>query len=139
MNPDIWELFIQIKNSNKVIEKDKPLESDNIIPSEIDLEKKSIDKCSFIKEGKCINCNETDCLQNESEIIVCIKCGVDNGPIIDYDQEWRYYGYDDNKRSSDPNRCGVPNNPLINETSLSTVILGKGYETYRRLNSWNGL
>jgi transcription initiation factor TFIIIB Brf1 subunit/transcription initiation factor TFIIB len=150
MDSNIWDLFVQIKKSseNSELSLDKNEDkNENIIKNEN--ENDIIKNISFINKilssnklnsnDRCINCNETDCLQNESEIIVCIKCGVDNGPIIDYDQEWRYYGNDDNKRSSDPNRCGVPNNSLINETSLSTVILGKGYETYRRLNSWNGL
>ena len=69
---------------------------------------------------------------------MCTKCGVVNDDIIDYQAEWRYYGTDDNKKTSDPNRCGIPNNH-ISESSLGTVILGKGFEVYRKLNSWNGL
>ena len=72
-------------------------------------------------------------------MIVCTNCGVENNRIIDYNPEWRFYGSDDNKRSSDPNRCGMPTNQIISESSLSTVITGHGFEVYRKLNSWNGL
>ena len=49
-----------------------------------------------------------------NEKIECTDCGLVNDNIIDYSQEWRYYGSNDNKRSSDPNRCGMPLNPLFN-------------------------
>ena len=67
-------------------------------------------------------------------MIVCTECGVENNKIIDYKSESRWYGSDDNKRSSDPNRCGMPMNQIISESSLSTVILGHGFEMYRKLN-----
>ena len=72
-------------------------------------------------------------------MIICTYCGVENESIIDYHAEWRYYGSDDNKRSSDPNRCGFVNNPIIPDCSLSTIILGRGYEVFRKIHSWNGL
>jgi len=72
-------------------------------------------------------------------MIVCTNCGVENDRIIDYNPEWRFYGSDDNRRSSDPNRCGMPMNQIISESSLSTVISGHGFEMYRKINTWNGL
>ncbi len=87
----------------------------------------------------CINCKKTEYLINDGEMIVCTDCGVENNRIIDYNPEWRFYGADDNKKSSDPNRCGMPTNQIISESSLSTVILGHGFEVYRKLNTWNGL
>lgn len=71
--------------------------------------------------------------------MACEKCGAIGDMIIDYAQEWRYYGSNDNKRSSDPNRCGMPSNPLFDKPSLSTVILGRGFEKLRKMNSWNGI
>jgi transcription initiation factor TFIIIB Brf1 subunit/transcription initiation factor TFIIB len=72
-------------------------------------------------------------------MITCTLCGTENDHIIDRNAEWRFYGNDDNKRSSDPNRCGMPTNQIISDSTLSTVILGRGFEIYRKLNSWNGL
>lgn len=117
MNSEVWELYETINSSFK----------DDII------------KCDIDEKEKCLNCDETDYLINDGEMIVCTNCGVENNKIIDYNPEWRFYGSDDNKRSSDPNRCGMPTNQIISESSLSTVITGHGFEVYRKLNSWNGL
>jgi transcription initiation factor TFIIB len=134
MNAEVWNLFNQINESFNNIDSLK-IESNNETNSDC----KSF-KVDNLKDKKiCFNCNETDFLIMDSEMIICTFCGVENDSIIDYQAEWRYYGNDDNKRSSDPNRCGVPTNPIIPDSSLSTVILGKGFEVFRKLNSWNGL
>ena len=130
MSNEIWDLYNEISNDfgKKEIK-------------EVNDTKEDCDE-SFKATGlkdKCFNCKESDFLIMDSEMIICTFCGAENDSIIDYQAEWRYYGTDDNKHSSDPNRCGVPSNPLIPDASLSTVILGKGFEVYRRLNSWNGL
>jgi transcription initiation factor TFIIIB Brf1 subunit/transcription initiation factor TFIIB len=119
MNSEVWELYETINSSLK----------DDIIKCDTD---------TNIQE-KCFGCNEFDYLINDGEMIVCTNCGVENNKIIDYNPEWRFYGSDDNKRSSDPNRCGMPSNQIISQSSLSTVITGHGFEVYRKLNSWNGL
>jgi transcription initiation factor TFIIIB Brf1 subunit/transcription initiation factor TFIIB len=119
MNNEVWELYETINSSLK----------DDII---------KCDTNTKIQE-KCLGCNEFDYLINDGEMIVCTNCGVENNRIIDYNPEWRFYGTDDNKRSSDPNRCGMPSNQIISQSSLSTVITGHGFEVYRKLNSWNGL
>lgn len=116
MTDNIWDLYNTINSSVK--------------------EKNNFDTES---EDICINCNENEYLINDGEMIVCTNCGVESKRIIDYNPEWRFYGSDDNKRSSDPNRCGLPTNQIIAESSLSTVILGHGFEIYRKLNTWNGL
>lgn len=126
MNTEIWNLFNEINESFK----DVDFSNTNI---------KDCDKKECELKNKCFNCNETDFLIMDSEMIVCTFCGAENNLIIDYHAEWRYYGTDDNKRSSDPNRCGIPSNPILPDSSLSTIILGRGFEVYRKLNSWNGL
>jgi len=129
MNTEIWELFNEINNSFSNDEKDI-------------INNKSLDSCNLKDDSNkksCFNCKQTDFLISDCEMIVCTFCGAENDSIIDYHAEWRYYGSDDNKRSSDPNRCGIPSNPIIPDSSLSTIILGKGFEVFRKLNSWNGL
>ena len=121
MNSEIWNLYNEINNS-------------------FDLKMEDVEDIKDNYNIKlCFNCKQKDYLMVDTEMIICTLCGAENDSIIDYQAEWRYYGTDDNKHSSDPNRCGVPSNPLIPDASLSTVILGKGFEVYRRLNSWNGL
>jgi len=134
MDNEIWEIYNEINNSylNKDIEnidEDEELSSVNDIKDTINNEEKQ----------KCINCNKEDFLIMDGEMIVCTLCGVENEMIIDYQAEWRYYGTDDNKKSADPNRCGMPSNRVLPDTSLSTIILGRGNEIFRKLHSWNGL
>ena len=89
-------------------------------------------------DPKCFNCGANS-FTHDDGCIVCEKCGVDNGSLIDYQQEWRYYGSEDTKHSADPTRCGMPMNPLLPESSLATIILGRGTENLRRLNNWNSM
>lgn len=125
MNDNIWNLYNELEEEFKNEIKDE-------------------DKIKLKEESKtnkeiCFNCYELDGLIIDNEVIVCTLCGCENKSIIDYNPEWRYYGSDDNKRSSDPNRCGMPMNQIISDSTLSTVILGRGFEIYRKLASWNGL
>jgi transcription initiation factor TFIIIB Brf1 subunit/transcription initiation factor TFIIB len=149
MDTEIWNLFNEIsesfindkdeKNSNKTQTQTSNLETSF---KTVDLkDNNDLNKTVRKKDKKdiCINCKQDGFLIIDDENIVCTFCGCENESIIDTGAEWRYYGNDDNKRSSDPNRCGMPTNQHIQDTSLSTVILGKGYEVYRKLNSWNGL
>jgi len=154
MDVEIWNLFNEISESfiNDKDNKDlnNTCNSNKTQTSNLETSFKIIDlkdnndlnktiKKKEIKKDICINCKQDGFLIVDSENIVCTFCGCENDSIIDTGAEWRYYGNDDNKRSSDPNRCGMPTNQHIQDTSLSTVILGKGYEVYRKLNSWNGL
>ena len=134
MTEEIWDIYKELKASlednledNEILDEITEIQS---MESTLPIERININVCS--------NCGK-DALITEVESRVCTACGVDNGRVIDYAQEWRYYGSDDNKRASDPTRCGLPINPLLPESSLSTIVLGKGYETYRRLNCWNGM
>jgi transcription initiation factor TFIIIB Brf1 subunit/transcription initiation factor TFIIB len=55
--------------------------------------------------------------------IVCIDCGEeleDNSP---FDKEWRFYGSNDNRYNSDPNRCQIRK---IGERNIDKDIEGMG-------------
>jgi len=41
---------------------------------------------------------------NEKGVIVCIDCGEEIQQLISHEKEWRYYGQNDNKHTSNPNR-----------------------------------
>ena len=49
------------------------------------------------------------CLHEETEVIngmiECVLCGQHLDEVLDQEQDWRYYGDNDNKNSSDPSRC----------------------------------
>jgi transcription initiation factor TFIIB len=137
MSSEIWDLFKEINDSYKEINDSHCEKSNDSFIKNMDSEDNTTKNND--SKTKCFNCKESDFLIMDGEMIVCTFCGAENDSIIDYQAEWRYYGSDDNKRSSDPNRCGAPSNPILPDSSLSTVILGKGFEVFRKLNSWNGL
>lgn len=68
----------------------------------------------------CTDC-KSDNLVEQYGRYVCRSCGLANEKIIDFKQEWRYYGSEDNK-SNDPSRCGIPTNELLPNSSIGSVI-----------------
>ena len=71
----------------------------------------------------CTNC-KTHLFMGDEGLLICPnkKCGTIYKDSIDYSAEWRYYGADDN-HNSDPTRCGMPINPLLQESSYSCNVL----------------
>jgi len=124
-----WNLGYEEKNKTATTNSsDSATASDPATVSESTLSENATEKCN--------NCPEGIVLPDEGRF-VCHSCGVDHGPIIDYSQEWRFYGSGDNKRRNDPTRCGMPVNDLLPESTTSTILLGRGNELYRRLHKWN--
>lgn len=71
------------------------------------------------------------------------KCGIIYKDLVDHGAEWRYYGADDNQ-SSDPTRCGMPINPLLEESSYGCKVLCCGPMSYemrkiRRYTEWQSM
>ncbi len=128
---DIWNLFKECQSEISTLSSDNDSSDKNSESSDEDYEDDYKDKCEY--------CHEENCLINNNEAVYCTKCGIENRTIIDTNPEWRFYGNEDNKRSSDPNRCGGPLNPYIQNGTLSIVILGHGNEQFRKVNSYNGL
>ncbi len=135
---DIWNLF---KECQSEIDSSKNNDDDESTDCEDEDEKENKKSSNFEDdyEDRCEYCHEENCLINNNEAIICTKCGIENKMIIDTNAEWRFYGNDDNKRNSDPNRCGGPLNPYIQNGTLSVVILGFGNEQFRKVNKYNGL
>lgn len=129
----IWSLMEECKcevDSSEESEEDREEEEDDDdIKKDIDDEPKN----------KCEYCGEEDCIINDNGSLVCCKCGRDIGVVLDSNPEWRFYGTEDNKRTSDPTRCGMPVNKYIKNGTLSIVILGFGNEQFRKVNSYHGI
>lgn len=51
-------------------------------------------------------CDHID-IVNDNGIISCIDCGIELSKIVSYEKDWRYYGSDDTRKNSDPNRCHI--------------------------------
>jgi transcription initiation factor TFIIB len=71
------------------------------------------------------------------------RCGIIYKDLVDHSAEWRYYGADDNQ-GSDPTRCGMPINPLLEESSYGCKVLCCGPMSYemrkiRRYTEWQSM
>lgn len=88
---------------------------------------------------ECPNCKIRDFF-DEEDYKTCKNCGYIVTRTFDCTAEYRYFANDD--RGSDPTRVGAPQDPLLPQASLSTVILGgykgtKSMYKVRKYHSWN--
>ena len=157
---DMWQTFNDIKTSidthdesNNLLDKYQNITDSFNLNESIDIsdnvgmkikisvtKEKSCNKSKQVNESnqtRCYNCNSEDLIYEET--VTCTNCGTINNDLIDSSQEWRFYGADDNKNSSDPTRCGMPMNPLLPNSSLGTMINGHGNEMFRKLHKWNAI
>ena len=91
-----------------------------------------------ISTNICYNCGKKTLIFDDG-MKRCTKCGYTNGVILDMQQEWRYYGAEDSKKSGDPTRCGMPTSSLFASNAFGAVLKGYGNERYRRLLKWNSI
>ena len=82
---------------------------------------------------------------SEEGFLTCTnsKCGIIYKDLVDQSAEWRYYGADDNQ-NMDPTRCGMPINPLLEESSYGCKVLCIGSMSYemrkiRRYTEWQSM
>lgn len=92
----------------------------------------------------CERC-ETILAFSEEGFLTCTnpRCGIIYKDIVDQGAEWRYYGADDNHHA-DPTRCGMPINPLLEESSYGCKVLCNGPMSYemrkiRRFTEWQSM
>ena len=117
-------------------------------------EKQEDVECIYTKSGEskqsvsmrenCDACGEKISI-NEQGFQVCSSkiCGIIYKDTIDHTAEWRYYGADDNN-SQDPTRCGMPINPLLEESSYGCKVLCPSRSSYemrkvRRYTEWQSM
>jgi transcription initiation factor TFIIB len=82
---------------------------------------------------------------NDEHLMTCTNtsCGIIYTNIVDDAAEWRFYGNSDNP-GADPTRCGMPVNPLLEQSSYGCKILCTGKATYemrkiRRYTAWQSM
>jgi len=119
----------------------------NIFDSEIENPAKKVPlECIYGTGNRefCERCN-TILAFSEEGFLTCTnnKCGIIYKDLVDQTAEWRYYGADDNQ-NSDPTRCGMPINPLLEESSYGCKILSYGPMSYemrkiRRYTEWQSM
>jgi transcription initiation factor TFIIB len=94
------------------------------------------------EEEYCEKCDENSVINTCGEFI-CHKCGNIKEMMIDSTAEWRYYGNDDSK-SSDPTRCGMPTNSLLPQSSYGSTVSFRNNESFemkkiRNYHGWNAM
>lgn len=83
------------------------------------------------REDHCHLC-ESILIVSELGFHICKNkdCAVMHKNILDTTAEWRYYGSDDNQFNSDPTRCGMPINPLLQQSSYGCTVNIIGSTSY---------
>jgi transcription initiation factor TFIIB len=120
-----WELFSEMEGDSKCV---KPVNDWNRDAWEYQL--------------WCNNCQDETCHVVDGYNI-CSKCSAVHGENFDDTAEWRYYGPTE-RGGSDPCRVGLPNDNLIPESGIGSLIGWKYKESYnmmrvRRSHSWGML
>ena len=77
-------------------------------------------------DNKCTDCESTTLTTDYANgMIICESCGsIQEESLIDESPEWNF-GQEEAMFGKDPARCGCPINPLLEKSSMSTMI-GRG-------------
>ena len=123
----LWNIF-----DSEIVNPDKPKE-----PME----------CLYRTMGDremCERC-DTSLAYSDEGFLTCTndKCGIIYKDMVDRSPEWRFYGADDS-HATDPTRCGMPINPLLEESSFGCRVLCAGKSSYamrkiRRYTEWQSM
>jgi len=104
-------------------------------------------ECMYRSCGNREKCERCECnlAFSDEGFLTCTNktCGIIYKDIVDQSAEWRYYGADDNQ-NNDPTRCGMPINPLLEESSYGCKVLCFGPTSYemrkiRRYTEWQSM
>lgn len=122
----LWDLLIELKGQSP-----SPIITDD------GTSKKIVDDVT-----KCKNCESYDVVLDDGNYI-CKCCNTLADRFIDMQAEWRYYGNEDS-RTNDPTRCGMPVNDLLPNSSLGSIISNQSNESYdmkliRKYHMWNSM
>lgn len=104
---DIFDIFEEIEQSyeNKLdnsIENSKNIEKREE-EDDFEYENSLQDEEDENEKGGCSHKN----VVNESGTYLCSDCGLELSKVMSYEKDWRYYGSDDTRKNSDPNRCHI--------------------------------
>jgi transcription initiation factor TFIIB len=104
-------------------------------------------ECLYSLKGQrevCDVCNNSLCISDDG-FLTCTNssCSIIYKDILDQSAEWRYYGGDDNS-NVDPTRCGMPINPLLQQSSYGCKVMCSGSSSYemrkiRRYTEWQSM
>ncbi len=118
----------------------------NVFDTELGHNERTLESlCSTMEAKTRENCElcQTSLSYSEEGFLTCTnsRCGLIYKDILDSSPEWRFYGADDNQQG-DPTRCGMPINPLLEESSFGCKVLvgvgssSKEMQTISRYTQW---
>lgn len=86
-----------------------------------------------------LTCDDENCRNvgmNEIDgFMYCSLCGLTKMSVMDLAAEWRSFG----GGKADGSRCGMPVNPLLPNSNMSTVIVGGGNTYMKKLHKWGSM
>ena len=139
-----------IKSSSKTKKIRRRPKANNDLWALIDDEESRKDiSCVYEKEdvvntNTCTTC-KSRLYYGESGFLFCsnTSCGILYKHMIDFGAEWRYYGAEDSN-VSDPTRCGMPINPLLEESSYGCKVMCGRTSSYemrkiKRYTEWQSM
>jgi len=90
------------------------------------IEPKIPDKQQDKNKCKNIKCQKESIINDyKNGIMVCTSCGtINEDRVIDDSAEWNFGAEAIEGGQKDPARCGMPVNPLLEKSSVSTIITG---------------
>ena len=104
-------------------------------------------ECVYSNDKKIDNCGRCGYILRimENGYSTCSnpKCAIIYNDVLDHSAEWRYYGSNDNS-NIDPTRCGMPINPLLEQSSYGCKIMCHSKASYemkkiRRYTEWQSM
>jgi transcription initiation factor TFIIB len=85
-------------------------------------------------QNLCKHCNMLTMVFDSNESVYkCNNCGILSCEVFEQKPEWN--NYDDGQ--PDNGRCGIATNPFFPNSSIGTVIGGKGHNRLRMLQIWD--
>ena len=66
--------------------------------------KDEVEEVDFDKDE--VECEHENVIENIGTLM-CTDCGTELSKVVSYLRDWRYYGSDDTRKNSDPNRCHI--------------------------------
>ena len=119
----------------------------NMFDKEINLSQNKSIECIYRADGErsFCDCCKSILIITDEGYLACKNqnCGIIYKDITDKSAEWRYYGADDNN-NTDPTRCGMPINPLLQESSYGCKVICPAKSSYemrkiRRYTEWQSM
>ena len=116
---------IQTKKIKNSIDRKTKKELWNIFDTECNTCKNTLE-CIYRVSGEreICECCDSILIITDEGYMACQNpsCSIIYRDTLDQTAEWRYFGADDNQ-NNDPTRCGMPTNPLLQESSFGCKVM----------------